>query len=134
MRQLIIRRNAKLGVDRMADISGPDKFAPPERRGSKPLNDSNLVTLLRDQQSKANPVAENLTTMIQHVAGDSIEEIDRVIRMLEGLRDMMRTEGERISREIAGYASLSHASTTAMRVIADSVKQWKEASDKSDHR
>jgi hypothetical protein len=72
--------------------------------------------------------------MIQHVAGDSIEEIDRVIRMLEGVRDMMRTEGERISREIAGYASLSHASTTAMRVIADSVKQWKEASDKSDHR
>ena len=56
-----------------------------------------------------------------------MEEIDRVIRELEGVRDMLRNEGERVSREIAGYASLSHASMTAMKVIADSLKQWKDA-------
>jgi hypothetical protein len=39
---------------------------------------------------------------------------------------MLRSEGERVSREIAGYASLSHASMTAMRVIGDSLKQWKD--------
>ena len=68
------------------------------------------------------------------VAGDSIEEIDRVIRALENVRDMMRNEGERVSREIAGYASLSHAAATAMKVIADSIHQWKDASDKSGPR
>jgi len=42
------------------------------------------------------------------------------------VRDMLRNEGERVTREIAGYASLSHAAMTAMRVIGDSLKQWKD--------
>jgi len=50
------------------------------------------------------------------------------------VRDMMRNEGERVSREIAGYASLSHAAATAMKVIADSIHQWKDAPDKSGPR
>jgi hypothetical protein len=41
--------------------------------------------------------------------------------------DMLRREGERVSRELAGYASLNHASMTAMKVIGDSLKQWKGA-------
>jgi len=59
-----------------------------------------------------------------------LEEIDRVIRELESVRDMLRNEGVRVSREVAGYASLSHAATTAMKVFADSIKQWKDAADK----
>jgi len=46
------------------------------------------------------------------------------------VRDMLRNEGVRVSREVAGYASLSHAATTAMKVFADSIKQWKDAADK----
>ena len=34
-----------------------------------------------------------------------MEEIDRVIRDLESVRDMLRTEGERVSREIKGYVN-----------------------------
>ena len=80
------------------------------------------------------PAAEDLNAVVRRVAGDSIEEIDRVIRALENVRDMMRNEGERVSREIAGYASLSHAAATAMKVIADSIHQWKDAPDKSGPR
>jgi hypothetical protein len=40
---------------------------------------------------------------------------------------MLRSEGERVGREIAGYASLSHAAMTAMKVIGDSLMQWKRA-------
>jgi hypothetical protein len=58
-----------------------------------------------------------------------MEEIDRVILELQGVRDMLRNEGERVSREIAGYASLNHAAMTAMKVIGDSLKQWKEGPD-----
>jgi hypothetical protein len=67
-----------------------------------------------------------LNSLIRRVSGASMEEIDRVILELQGMRDMLRNEGERVSREIAGYASLSHAAMTAMKVIADSLKQWKE--------
>jgi Zn-dependent oligopeptidase len=96
------------------------------------------VSVQHRQRSEANavnsPAAENLNALIQRVAGDSMEEIDRVIRELESVRDMLRNEGERVSREVAGYASLSHAATTAMKVIADSVKQWKDAPDMSGPR
>jgi len=50
------------------------------------------------------------------------------------VREMLRNEGERVSREIAGYASLSHAAMTAMKVIADSLTQWKSAPDKMGQR
>ena len=63
--------------------------------------------------------------LVRRVSGASMEEIDRVILELQGVREMLRNEGERVSREVAGYASLNHASLTAMRVIADSLAQWK---------
>jgi len=47
---------------------------------------------------------------------------------------MLRNEGERVSREIAGYASLSHAAMTAMKVIGDSLMQWKNAPNSSGQR
>ena len=64
---------------------------------------------------------------IEELHQKSVEEIDRVILELQGVREMLRSEGERVSREIAGYASLSHAAMTAMKVIGDSLTQWKSA-------
>ena len=136
----------------MAEKPGPEKYAPPDRRTPDKLSYGDQATansvegeirefvrrdvsFPRRQRSEVDathgPAPENLNALIQRVAGDSMEEIDRVIRELESVRDMMRNEGERISRELAGYASLSHSATTAMRVIADSIKQWKGTQDKS---
>src|SRR5665811_2124454 len=81
-----------------------------------------IVRRLRDEDAAGVPAAENGNALIRRVAGASIEEIDRVIVELESVRDMLRNEGVRVSREVAGYASLSHAATTAMKVIADSIK------------
>jgi hypothetical protein len=68
--------------------------------------------------------AENINSLIQRVAGQSIGEIDHVIGELTRLRDMLRSEGERVQREISGYASLSQAAMTSMKIIADSMAQW----------
>jgi hypothetical protein len=95
------------------------------------MSDLEQIAFLHRQRNEADPAnalrAEKPNELIRRVAGASIEEIDRVIRELESVRGMLRSEGERLSREIARYASLSHASTTAMKVIADSLKQWNEA-------
>jgi hypothetical protein len=88
------------------------------------------VAFLRRQRSEVetahDPAAENLNALIRRVAGASMEEIDRVILELQGVRDMLRSEGERVTRELSGYASLNHASMTAMKVIGDSLRQWKD--------
>ena len=38
----------------------------------------------------------------------------------------VRTEGERVSREIARYAQLNHAIMRATKMIAEHVKQWRQ--------
>ena len=41
------------------------------------------------------------------------------------MKDTLRQEGERVQREIAGYAGLSHSAATSMKVIGESLSQWK---------
>jgi hypothetical protein len=148
-------RPERLGADRaVPEKVGPELYAP-NRKPSEKLNDADQaaatafegeirefvrrdVAFLRrqrlDGEPAAEPMADNLSVLIRRVSGASMEEIDRVILELQGIRDMLRNEGERIGREIAGYASLSHASMTAMKVIGDSLKQWKNAPDDSGNR
>ena len=117
----------------MAEQYGVDKYAPPSRRAPERGNEE-TVAFPRQQQSQPNPPnsqAEDLNALVQRVASVSIEEIDRVIRALQGVRELMRKEGERVGREVAGYASLSHAAVAAMKVMADSIKEWKREPDKS---
>lgn len=134
------------------DTSGPEKYAPPDRRPPEKLGEIDQtaanafegeirefvrrdVAFLRrqrnDGETASEPTADNLNALIRRVSGASMEEIDRVILELQGVRDMLREEGDRVSREIAGYASLSHAAMTAMKVIGDSLTHWKAAPGKN---
>jgi len=135
----------------MAEKSGPEKFAPTDRRSPEKLIDVDQapatafegeirefvrrdVAFARRQRGEADtgvdPAADSLNTLVRRIAGASMEETERVILELQAVRDTLRTEGERVSREISGYANLSHASITAMKVIGDNLKQWNNAADK----
>ena len=142
-------RPERLGADRVGpNKSGPEKYAP-ERRSKRTIRGLEQtatavegeirefvrrdVAYLRKPRPEAEvgaragrrAGAENLNSLIRRVSGASMEEIDRVILELQAVRDMLRNEGERVTREISGYASLSHAATTSMKVIADSLTQWR---------
>ena len=71
------------------------------------------------------PAVDNVSSVIERVARASIGEIDRVMAELANVRDMLRGEGERVQREISGYASLSQTAMTSMKIIGDSLVQWK---------
>ena len=45
-----------------------------------------------------------------------MDEIDGIIRELERLRERLRSEGERVNREIANYTDLTGAAISAMKV------------------
>jgi len=113
-----------------ANKSGPEIFAPQNRRVPEKPSDAGHIAFLRRQRDDVEPgndsIVERPNELVRRVSGASIEEIDRVICELESVREMLRTEGERVSREIVSFANLSHAATTAMKVIAESLQQWKE--------
>jgi len=71
----------------------------------------------------------NVNSLIQRVAGTSLAEIENLIGELEGLRDLLHAEGQRVQREISGYAQLSQAAMKSTRMISDNVAQWKRAAD-----
>lgn len=144
----MVNNITRLGGDKPGpEKSGPEQYAPPDRRTPEKRRDDDQtvnafeseirefvrrdVAFLRRrndaEQPASEPTIDNMNVLIRRVSGASMEEIDRVIVELQGVREMLRSEGERVGREIAGYASLSHAAMTAMKVIGDSLTQWKSA-------
>jgi hypothetical protein len=77
----------------------------------------------------ADATVNNVNSLIQRVAGTSLAEIENLISELESLRDILHAEGQRVQREISGYAQLSQAAMKSTRMIADNVAQWKRAAD-----
>ena len=68
---------------------------------------------------------DSVNQLIQRVSGQSVQEIEHVIAELQNVRDILRNEGERVQREIVGYANLSQAAAASMKIIGDSMTQWK---------
>ena len=77
----------------------------------------------------AEATVTNVNSLIQRVAGTSLAEIEKLISELESLRDLLHAEGQRVQREISGYAQLSQAAMKSTRMISDNVAQWKRAAD-----
>jgi len=68
---------------------------------------------------------DSVSNVIDRVSSASVEEIDRVIGELQEMREMLRREGERVRRELTGYAGLSQSAMASMKVIADTLAQFK---------
>jgi hypothetical protein len=77
----------------------------------------------------AEATVNNVNSLIHRVAGTSVSEIEKLISELEAVRDLLHAEGQRVQREISGYAQLSQAAMKSTRMIADNVQQWKRAAD-----
>ena len=66
-----------------------------------------------------------LNSLLDRVSGSSVSEIDSLIADLSNVRDFLQTEGERVQREITSYAQLSQVAMTSVKIIAESMTQWK---------
>jgi hypothetical protein len=141
---MTVIRPERLGADKPGlEKTGPERFAP-DRRFSQNTSEADLATasavegeirdfvrrdvsFLRRSRTDAAGDAEagNVNSLIRRVSGSAMEEIDRVILELQSVRDMLRNEGDRVTREISGFASLNHAAITSMKIIADSLAQWR---------
>jgi hypothetical protein len=80
-------------------------------------------------ESNSEAAVNSVNSLIQRVAGTSLGEIENLVSELESLRDLLHSEGQRVQREISGYAQLSQAAMKSTRMIADNVAQWKRAAD-----
>ena len=83
------------------------------------------ASLRRQPESDSDLVANNISSLLQRVAGTSVQEIDRLIAELQNLREMLSVEGARVQREIVQYATLSQSAMQSTKIIAESLSHWK---------
>ncbi len=88
-----------------------DPYAPPDRR---------------TQAEALSGSVGNLDVVVQRIAGASMNEIDGVILELEGMREMLRQKAERVSLDLASFASVSQSSASAMKIISESLKNLRK--------
>ena len=69
--------------------------------------------------------AGNINSLLDRVSGSSVSEIDSLIADLRNVRDFLQTESERVQREITSYAQLSQVAMTSVKIIGESMAQWK---------
>jgi hypothetical protein len=84
-----------------------------------------VATLRRSAEVESETVANNIGTLVQRVAGSSVQEIDRLMAELNTLRDLLQSEGARVQREITEYAHLSQSAMQSTKIINESLAKWK---------
>jgi len=82
-----------------------------------------------EREPSAEAIVNNVNSLIQRIAGTSRSQVETLVSELESLRDLLHAEGQRVQREISGYAQLSQAAMKSTRMIADNIKQWKRTAD-----
>jgi hypothetical protein len=83
-------------------------------------------SLRRTPESDSEIVANNIGTLLQRVAGTSVQDIDRLIAELQTLRDVLESEGARVQREITHYAQMSQTAMQSTKIISESLAGWKD--------
>jgi hypothetical protein len=91
------------------------------------------ASLRRTSETDCELLANRIETLLQRVAGTSVQEIDGLIAELQTLRAVLQEEGARVQRNLAEYAHLSQSAMQSTRVIAESLAQWKQVGNWSPH-
>ena len=68
-----------------------------------------------------------MAPLIQKLGAISTAEIERLIEELQGAKEHLQSERERIERETLRYASLMETASTTAKIISDAVSRWHPA-------
>jgi hypothetical protein len=100
-------------ADNAADQAATLAQAAPLEAAVREIVQHDVVSLRRqhnetDAAARNQLSAEQLNVLSRRASDASLVEIDRVILELQHMQGMLRSEGERVCQDIAGYASLNH--------------------------
>ena len=112
-------------------MNGLDRIGAEVEGGIRELVSRDVAEPRRQIASHGNDsesVINNLGLLLQRVSLNSVNEIDELISELKMLREQLQHDGERMAREIVGYASLSQAAMQSTKILTDSLTSRKNES------
>jgi len=76
--------------------------------------------------------AERMKSTLLRITSHSMSELEGLAAELHEVREFLRSEGERVQREIANYAQLNHSALAAVRIITETIGPWKSSAQETD--
>ena len=70
---------------------------------------------------------DKFSSLIKTMGAPSIVELEKIIGELQQATTYLQAESERIERETVGYAELSQTAMESVRIIAETVGEWRKA-------
>jgi hypothetical protein len=83
------------------------------------------VATVRGSEAESEAVANSIGSLLQRVAGSSVQEIDQLIAELHDMRKFLQNEAARVQREIIEYAHLSQSAMLTTKVISENLARRK---------
>lgn len=77
--------------------------------------------------ARPDPGGDRFASLIQKIAATPIGELEKLIGELEEAKTYLQAEGERIEREAVGYVQLSQTALESVRIISETVGEWRKA-------
>jgi hypothetical protein len=71
--------------------------------------------------------SDNVSSLVQNLGAPSIDELEKIIGELQQARTYLKSESERFERETVGYTELSQTAMESVRIIAETVGEWRKA-------
>ena len=113
----MVKQREYVGVERSAEIEIEGKIHELVRRDA---------SAVRQADSDSEAAANNLSTLLRRVSGNSTIEIDNLISELRTLREKLLADGNRVERDIVEYAALSQSVIEMTKIISESMTQVKK--------
>jgi hypothetical protein len=106
----------------------PRRYSAPQTvLGANESSTSNTAGSPAGESSHGGMSGEHLGNLLRQLSRASLSEIDSLISELQTLRRKLQADGDRIERDIANYAELSHRVMQLTTIISDSVKKLPSA-------
>jgi methyl-accepting chemotaxis protein len=108
--------------------SGPFDFAKYKRSHEGPMH--KLTRAPAAESDDGEMPAENLSALLGRVSENSTSQIDDLVGDFGRLREKLRTDGERIQREIEEYSRLSQQVMQLTKTISEGVEKVRASADR----
>jgi hypothetical protein len=129
---IVDHRGSTQRLNRGAETGGSEMLSSTrEPAGIDKLSDVTLEIrefVRQDPGADSQLVADNLASLLQRVAGTSVQEIDYLIGELQTLREKLQYDETRVQHAIARYTNLSQSTLHSTKVISECLANWKQSS------
>ena len=107
-----------------------DKSAEAEVEGNIRELTRGGAALRQADSGDSEMTANNLSTLLRRVSGNSTRQIDNLIGELRTLREKLQSDGDRVQRDIVEYAALSQS---VMQLTKNRRREREEPSGRSEN-